>query len=178
MARGGGRSRGAGAGKGSRKGAFNARSTKPTSTFFKQPAKATTKKKIPAVPMDDTWHQAVRRVYPGEGSCAFIRKAGLANDLEVLSPAHFGPQLSHMSCEAANRLANYLSMLSASVEEGAHLLQMQRDEADKVGLAQVSACFDGDEGANLVHRAVHSDSRLWPQTLTQTPQTPDSGPKL
>ena len=26
--------------------------------------------------------------------------------------------------------------------------------------------------------AVHSDSRLWPQTSTQTPQTPDSGPKL
>ena len=80
---------------------------------------------------DETWHQQVRRVYPGENASAFIRKGGLANDLEVLSPAQFGAHLTHMNCEGANRLGNFLSMLAASMETAQGLLEMHHTENDK-----------------------------------------------
>ena len=102
--------------------------------------------------MDETWHQRVRRVYPGENAAAFVRKGGLSNDLEVLSPAQFGPQLTHLNCEAANRLGNFLSMLGAAIETAQGLLQMQHNEPEKSGMEQLRAVFDEDNGT-LLHAA-------------------------
>ncbi|CAE7041405.1 unnamed protein product [Symbiodinium sp. CCMP2456] len=137
-----------GSGKGQVRKTFAGRAVKQTPSFFQKQAKPTARK-IPAVHMDETWHQKVRRVYPGESAAAFVRKGGLSNDMEVLSPAQFGPQLTHLNCEGANRLGNFMSMLAAAIETGHGLLQMQHNEPEKSGMEQLRAVFDEDDGTLL-----------------------------
>ena len=151
MGRGAPRGGSRGSGKSQRRKTFGGRAVKQTPSFFQKQTKPTARK-IPAVHMDETWHQRVRRVYPGENAAAFVRKGGLSNDLEVLSPAQFGPQLTHLNCEAANRLGNFLSMLGAAIETAQGLLQMQHNEPEKSGMEQLRAVFDEDNGT-LLHAA-------------------------
>lgn len=112
---------------------------------------------IPPVPMDAAYSNWIQRPFPSEQGNSFMMRLGAKRDRDLVDYKQMPGRMSHLNSECYNRLGKWLSMTSASLQEGS-TWALKYGGPDKLHLTGLPGLLDflqGEDGQKLIAAVEH-----------------------